>query len=531
MSSPDEALLDSLNDLRGVDISDRDAIGVVTDTWEQLLRQSPALVSALYAHYLGSVERLLDRPTSLPGFDGLDAYRYVLTFSSLGYARPARREATAELTRHHSHHLELLEAALAHDDVRFCEAPSRLSTGTFSDVVASMLELYRWHTDHTDTSASLRADAAAHVLTYFRTFPDADRFIVAGLLEFSRDVVADTAELLRFYLLEHTASEGPVRSVALDLIGAHARKGDPLHDESAAIFTRLLTDSAQWPAATASRFVDLFVRYPLRLSTVTQDDAAGKVRQAIAAQLATAERKQAAGVTDADFDVSGHTRELDLITNDFASWQDRRHRRALQQLSGSAGSRKALTAAARRLPDAEAAFVQRLLSDVAEHRNRPKRFPIAAPANNQFADFGLKLLVIEELMYRQQVLTPRFDLAEFAQEYDKREINAEKDGYAIVPEVQRYFRNLAIPADLLAQVRTLHQSSGLDGGAEIMTHLFPFWDPGMGDDAIAVTAKAVRDLPLLPNLTRISGLENSRPNRTLVKALHDRGVEMVTEEQ
>ena len=74
------------------------------------------------------------------------------------------------------------------------------------------------------------------------------------------------------------------------------------------------------------------------------------------------------------------------------------------------------------------------------------------PAENGFKDFGLKLLVIEELMYRQKVLQPRFDIHEFAREYETREISVESDGYAVIPEAERYFHNLGISDELLSRV-------------------------------------------------------------------------------
>ena len=123
------------------------------------------------------------------------------------------------------------------------------------------------------------------------------------------------------------------------------------------------------------------------------------------------------------------------------------------------------------------------------------------------------------------------DIHALAAEYDKREIRVELEGYAIIPEAKTYFANLPITDDLLTRVTTLHQSSGMDGGPRHMDHLFPFWDPGAGDGPVPVTAKAVADLDLLPNLTRISGLENSKPNRTLLAALKARGIALLHEGQ
>lgn len=133
-------------------------------------------------------------------------------------------------------------------------------------------------------------------------------------------------------------------------------------------------------------------------------------------------------------------------------------------------------------------------------------------------------------MYQQKVRTPQFDIHLFAKEYEKREISVEIDGYEIIPEVETYFKNLPISDELLAKVETLHQSSGLDGGPEFIYHLYPFWDPGSGDEAIPVSNKAITDLELLPNLKSISGLENSKPSPKLLKALAVRDIKVSTEE-
>ena len=134
-------------------------------------------------------------------------------------------------------------------------------------------------------------------------------------------------------------------------------------------------------------------------------------------------------------------------------------------------------------------------------------------------------------MYRQKILTPAFDIHEFAKEYDKREIDIETDGYNIIPEAKKYFQNLDIPNELLVKVETLHQSSGIDGGSRFMYQIFPFWDPGVGDDVVRITNKAIDDFALLPSLRRFSGLENSKPSPKLLKSLKDKGVQVLNEER
>ena len=62
--------------------------------------------------------------------------------------------------------------------------------------------------------------------------------------------------------------------------------------------------------------------------------------------------------------------------------------------------------------------------------------------NAKFKDFNFKLCVIQELMYQKCILTPKFDVWDFAKQYKARKINIEKEGYDIIPEVATYFKEL-----------------------------------------------------------------------------------------
>ncbi len=42
-------------------------------------------------------------------------------------------------------------------------------------------------------------------------------------------------------------------------------------------------------------------------------------------------------------------------------------------------------------------------------------------------------------MYDRQVLTPRFDVFEFAKRYEKRAIDVDEEGYEIIREVRKFF--------------------------------------------------------------------------------------------
>ncbi|WP_299315967.1 hypothetical protein [uncultured Aquimarina sp.] len=88
----------------------------------------------------------------------------------------------------------------------------------------------------------------------------------------------------------------------------------------------------------------------------------------------------------------------------------------------------------------------------------------------EFSDFGFKLSIIQELMYRKNLLKPKFDLYEFVAWYDKRKIDIEKEGYQPIPEVTEYFKDLQIPKKLAAKITEIYQ----DGGNDVYLNLLRF---------------------------------------------------------
>ncbi len=114
----------------------------------------------------------------------------------------------------------------------------------------------------------------------------------------------------------------------------------------------------------------------------------------------------------------------------------------------------------------------------------------------QFKDFNFKLAVIERLMYERDLLTPRFDVYDFAAAYTERQIDIEEEGYDIIPEVRAYFEQLEIPAELLPLIEEID----MDGGDEIYGQLCPFWD---GEDE-TFDIRSTEDAALLPNLKSVT---------------------------
>ncbi|MFS6537625.1 hypothetical protein V6D52_09935 [Idiomarina loihiensis] len=114
----------------------------------------------------------------------------------------------------------------------------------------------------------------------------------------------------------------------------------------------------------------------------------------------------------------------------------------------------------------------------------------------QFEDLNFKLIVIDELMYIHKLLSPEFNLRDFAKAYDAREISV--SGYESIPEALDYMRGLAIPQELLSRITHL----SYDASREIYSQLVPFWDGE--DDRFEVSS--LSDLDKLENIQEIEGL-------------------------
>ncbi|WP_298540897.1 hypothetical protein [uncultured Aquimarina sp.] len=113
----------------------------------------------------------------------------------------------------------------------------------------------------------------------------------------------------------------------------------------------------------------------------------------------------------------------------------------------------------------------------------------------KFSDFGFKICIIEELMYKKELLKPKFDLYEFIRWYKKRSINLEKEGYEPIPEVTQYFKDLPIPKKYASEITEIYQ----DGGNDIYMQLLRFgegwedyWD-----------INTIEDVKQFPNLKKV----------------------------
>lgn len=142
-----------------------------------------------------------------------------------------------------------------------------------------------------------------------------------------------------------------------------------------------------------------------------------------------------------------------------------------------------------------------------------------------FSDFNFKLLVIQELMYNQKLIKPKFDLDEFTRWYKKRKIDLEEEKGDLIPEAVVYFKNLPIPKKWAKKLKSISQ----DGGNAIYSNLIDSWDGENGVFDVLNFEDAIHFL----NLMEIKILETAYWNETnakiQLKSIHElraKGIEV-----
>jgi hypothetical protein len=477
----------ALNALQTVQGDDYTSYKTLWKLWAAMIAKDPDLLPGLFDFYFDLLRALPWKSPPPPFADLAEVHRFFHALTGIDYldSQASRAEGWRLLGPRHGEHLDLIQVATALPDHEIAPLHLRGDSGRWGDIPRFMFEF------------------AARLVPY------GDEF----------DTFRST--------------------IATEILGFHVDKTDPLHRAGPEILTRVLRDATTWPEERRGLFVDHLLLAPLDTAPRTREAAIAETSDAVARWRTILAQDAYEGTLGLS---ASQRREWDrersrqaeadhaLAETDFDAWVAGRRDKAVRRIAVSRLSRAIFEVAAKHLSGPSRERVQAYLDETTATANRLKRFPMPTPADTRFKDLGFKLLVIEALMYQRDLLQPRFDIRAFAREYETREIDVDSEGYEIIPEARDYFWTLAIPDDLLAQVDSLHQSSGLDGGSEVIYNLMPFWDPGCGDEPVAVTTKAVADLALLPNLKRISGLENSDPEPALLEALEARGVVLIDED-
>lgn len=168
-----------------------------------------------------------------------------------------------------------------------------------------------------------------------------------------------------------------------------------------------------------------------------------------------------------------------------------------------------------------------------------------------FADFGFKLLVVNELMFNQTELTPKFELQAFLDEDSEKCINArtneiykafafglfnpflEVGGLSEIPNLPKskqiyhntfdavfqYFNNLDIKVPSLLKIEHLEMNRSMPLYKNMLVVL--------GNGEMALTDTTIKDLDLLPNLKSISVSSEVNLADTFQTELKRRGIDLV----
>lgn len=313
--------------------------------------------------------------------------------------------------------------------------PIKPDRGVGADAIGMLLDLYFYHSG-LGMDDDLRAEAAGMLPLLVRADPHIGDGLALRLLRSHPERADIVSQLVELYLdIGESASEfGMFYDIMLQLVD---NDGDSfVYEDLDKITERLAVSSAKW----TSNQLDTFTEYAFFYRLNKDED-----RRLLLSKSAKA-RRLARMIIDSE-----HAGP---------------HIDALRSLSRRLGSEK----------------------PVAAQRASPR----------QFDDLNFKLLVVQELMYEQELLLPRFDLEAFIKNHTGREIMVRKEGHDVIPEALGYFETLVIAPELLAQVEEL----SFDASAEIYAQVFPYWD-GEGD---TFDIASVKDIGLLPNLRRMSGM-------------------------
>ncbi|MBO4126612.1 hypothetical protein PFZ59_02765 [Streptococcus suis] len=118
----------------------------------------------------------------------------------------------------------------------------------------------------------------------------------------------------------------------------------------------------------------------------------------------------------------------------------------------------------------------------------------------EFENFNFKLAIIQELMYNQEELKPKFNALEFCEEQGLDfEEYGERYAYQVPPEIKTWFEQVEIPKDMARHVKSLY----FDGGNEVYLEASPIWDGE--DDLFDITEISESELSQFPNLKTIDG--------------------------
>ncbi|MCQ4085504.1 hypothetical protein [Saccharibacillus sp. JS10] len=369
-------------------------------------------------------------------FNDIDSARKTAKLAELFAFRKASLESSYalrnELRMQHNRVLELLRKWIAKGQT---ESLSQTIYTSLSNTAAALFEVYFNHPHYMDDD-DLRSEAAALLPKLIRTFYPACHHVHIYMLGYHTCYAQEFAGLIDFYLKLDQPKENKGKaylSLATSFIGEDAAA---LELGIRPVLQKLELDMPTWSDREFDEFIEDFIYDPLRRQPLLQITRSNDRRLV-----------------------------LDLVIA--------QHRQTALAAKASETLRQS----------------QVIIAQIEEHT-------MPSPKNGskgvEFVDFNFKLAVIEELMYKQKRITPRFDVVVFVQEYALREISIAEEGDRAIPEVREYFERLILTEEDLAHVTKLVVSTG----QQVQLQIIPFWN---GEDGY-FDVHSLEDLQHVPNL-------------------------------
>lgn len=113
----------------------------------------------------------------------------------------------------------------------------------------------------------------------------------------------------------------------------------------------------------------------------------------------------------------------------------------------------------------------------------------------EFTDINFKLAVVQQLMYKKELLEPKFDIYRFAELYDGKEIDTDSD--TIIKPALNWFKKLPVPKRLAAEIEEISS----DGGDDVYMNIIPLWDGE--DDVFDIKTITPEEIKQFPNLKSV----------------------------
>ena len=445
--------------------------------------------------------------------DSLEKKVFVVKFVHIFASGDFRIKGVA-FERHAKRLQGVIQKLLELKNIKIVETTSFVHNGDLASVVLNLLELYFRHTGYSGKEDDVRALGAALVYDFVAAFPTIGGGLVASLLKSHPHAVDEMAKIIVLSVSNNYSEM--LEDISSDMFSLYAYSSDYEYKNAFKILKKCFLLKEVWSNKAFTFMIEKLFFEPLGLDFRDKETYLRYLNHRLT--LVT-HKNVIASLKD----------EIADVQKDYEGIQKQNWMKAYKRVAVAKTTYNAIELVLSQTPQGEnAEILQKLFNEATRFKNAPKLFDLNTKPTTLFKDFGLKLLVIEELMYNQKVLKPMFTLDAFAQEYTKKEINKQSD--SIITEVKKFYTNLEIPTQLLKKVVTLYQDSGMSGGAEIYNNMIPLWDPGCGDEVIKVKLKAVDDLDLLPNLKKVIGFENSKISKKFIAELKKREIALVAEE-